>query len=125
MWNYYRDERNDFPANNYNADPITSFESFKYKSSIAGKTSNANQEDGEKNEQENTKTKKNIEIVVPLNDLSNLWRSLDIPLINCEVSLKFFWSEKYGLKIMVWEYGLKVWSENYVLTDITTRSKKY
>ena len=101
MWNYYRDERNDFPANNYNADPITSYESFKYKSSIAEKTSNANQEDGEKNEQENTKTKKNIEIVVPLNDLSNLWRILDIPLINCEVSLKLFWSEKYGLKIMV------------------------
>ena len=64
LWNYYRDEHNDFPANNYNANPITSSESFKYKSSIAGKTSNTNQEDGEKTEQGNAKTKKNIEIVV-------------------------------------------------------------
>ena len=49
FWNYYRDEPNnpplnddDPPAINYNADPITNPESFKYKSSITGKTSNAN-----------------------------------------------------------------------------------
>ena len=44
--NYYRDEPNDFPANNYNANPITNSESFKYKSSITGNISNANQENG-------------------------------------------------------------------------------
>ena len=50
LWNYYRDEPKDPPLNdddpptiNYNADPITNSESFKYKSSITGKTSNANQ----------------------------------------------------------------------------------
>ena len=50
FWNYYRDEPNNPPLNddypptiNYNADPITNSESFKYKSSITGKTSNANQ----------------------------------------------------------------------------------
>ena len=42
LWNYYRDEPNDFPANNYNANPITNSEYFKYKSGITGKTSNAN-----------------------------------------------------------------------------------
>ena len=49
LWNYYRDEPNNPPLNdddspfiNYNADPITNFESFKCKSSITGKTSNAN-----------------------------------------------------------------------------------
>ena len=47
FWNYYRDAPNDFSANNYNANPITSSESFKYKSSITEKTSDANQEDGE------------------------------------------------------------------------------
>ena len=67
LWNYYRDEQNDFPANNYNADPITNSLSFKYKTSITGKTSNANQENGENTEQGNPKTKKNLEIVVPLN----------------------------------------------------------
>ena len=54
LWNYYRDEPNNPPLNdddpptiNYNADPITNSESFKYKSSITGKTSNANQENSE------------------------------------------------------------------------------
>ena len=42
LWNYYRDEPNDFPANNYNANPITNSEYFKYKSSMTGKSSNAN-----------------------------------------------------------------------------------
>ena len=104
LWNYYRDEPNDFPASNYDANPITNSESFKYKSSITGKTSNANQKDGGNTKEENTKTKKNLEIVVPLKHLSNFWRSLDMPLINCEVSLTL------------------TWSENCVLTDIATQT---
>ena len=36
---------------------------------------------------------KKVEIVVPLKYLSNFWRSLDMPLINCEVSLTLTWSE--------------------------------
>ena len=66
LWNSYRDEPNNPPATDYNVDPITNSESFKYKSSITGKTSNANQEDGEDTEQEKAKTKKNLEIVVPI-----------------------------------------------------------
>ena len=31
--------------------------------------------------------KKEVEIAVPLKYLSNFWRTLDMPLINCEVSL--------------------------------------
>ena len=111
LWNYYRDEPNNPPLNdddppniNYNADPITNSESFKYKSSITGKTSNANQENGENTKQGNTKIKKNLEIVVPLKYLSNFWRSLDMPLINCEISLTL------------------TWSENCVLTDIKTQT---
>ena len=37
-----RDEPNGFPENNDNANPITNSESFKYKSSIIGKTPKAN-----------------------------------------------------------------------------------
>ena len=66
LWNYYRDEPNDFPANNYNANPITNSESFKYISSITGKSSNTNQENGENTEQRNTNTKINFKIFVPL-----------------------------------------------------------
>ena len=72
LWNYYRDEPSDFPANNCNGNPVTSSASFKYKTSITRKTSNANQENRENTQQNNTKTKKNLEIVVPLKNLSNL-----------------------------------------------------
>ena len=47
FWNYYRVEPNNHPLNeddphtiNYNAYPITNSQSFKYKISIKGKTSN-------------------------------------------------------------------------------------
>ena len=56
LWNYYRDEPNNPPATNYNADSITNSASLKYKTSITGKTSNINQENGKNTEQGNTKT---------------------------------------------------------------------
>ena len=59
LWNYYRDEPNNPPTDNYNADPVTNSASFKYKSSITGKPSNANQG----TEQGNTKTKKILKLL--------------------------------------------------------------
>ena len=76
------------------------------KSSITGKTSNANQENGENTERGNRKIKKNLEIVVPLKYLNHFWRSLDIPLINCELPLTL------------------TWSENCVLTDIKIQTAR-
>ena len=106
LWNYYRDEPNIYPDNNYNQNSITNSESFKYKTSITGKTSNENQENNENTEQENTKTKKIIEIVIPLKQLSNFWRTIEMPLINCEIEL------------------ILTWSENCVLTDNTTHTAR-
>ena len=37
---------------------------------------------------------KNTEIMVPLKYLSNLWRTLEMPLINYEINLDLNWSEK-------------------------------
>ena len=105
MWNYYQDEPNNPPAANYNADPITNSTSFIYKTSITGKTSNANQENDENTEQGNTRTKKNLEIV-PLKHLRNFWRTLEMPLINSEVFLTL------------------TWSDNCVLMDITTQAAR-
>ena len=103
LWNYYKDEPNNPLPNNHNADPITKSASFKYKTSIAGKTSNINLENGANTERGNRKIKKNLDIVVPLKHLSNFWKTLDMLLINCEVSL------------------ILTWSENCVLTNIKTR----
>ena len=54
--------------------------SFKYKASNIGNT----EPDG---------TKKEVKIAVPLKYLSNFWRSLEMPLINCKVELSLKWIE--------------------------------
>ena len=56
LWDYYRDQPNNPPADNYNADPIINFASFKYKISIIEKTPNNN------NDNNNAK---DIKILVP------------------------------------------------------------
>ena len=76
LWSYYRDEPNSGAVGNINY-----FESFDYKTSITGKLEGNNLE------------KDDVEIVVSLKYLSNFWRTLDIPLINCEVFLTVTWSE--------------------------------
>ena len=72
MWQYYRDDPND---------NITQSESFKYKIKITGKTPAA----GKTND---------VKIAVPLKYLSNFWRTLEMPLINCEISLYLTCSKK-------------------------------
>ena len=36
-------------------------------------------------------TKKDVKVLVPLKHLSNFWKSLNIPLITCEVELILTW----------------------------------
>ena len=74
LWQYYKDDPND---------NITQSESFKSKIKITGKTPAAG----------NTK---DVEIIVPLKYLSNFLRTLEMPLINCEVNLF-----KLGLKTVL------------------------
>ena len=70
LWQYYRHE----PNNN-----LAGSESFKSKVKITGKTpANDN--------------KKDVEIMVPLKYLSNFWRTLEMPLIDCEANLILIWS---------------------------------
>ena len=40
---------------------------------------------------------KRVKIAVPLKYLSNFWRSLEMPLINCKVELSLKWYERYLL----------------------------
>ena len=42
-----------------------------------------------------------VEFATPLNHLSNFWKTLDIPFINCEVSLSLTWSINCGLTDMI------------------------
>ena len=77
LWQYCKD----IPAVNNNNNAIVDFtnnnqtDSFNFKVKMTGQTEGT----------------KNVEIMVPLKYLSNFWRTLVIPLINCEVNLILTW----------------------------------
>ena len=70
---------------NFNTDISNNnnFKSFEYKAKLLGNIE----------ADENNGILKNAAVAVPLQYLSNLWRSLEMPLINCKVKLKFKWTE--------------------------------
>ena len=70
LWKYYRDKPND---------NLEDSKSSKSKIKIIGKTPNNGNE-------------RDVEIMVPLKYLSIFWRTLEMPLINCEVNLISTWS---------------------------------
>ena len=79
LWQYCKD----IPAGNANGEIIVfgvnnTTDSFKFKGKITGQTGNNGTKD--------------VEIIVPLKYLSNFWRTLEMPLINCEVNLILRWS---------------------------------
>ena len=94
LWQYCRDEPAlgannniiDFPANKNNSI------SFGLKQQITGQTWNGDT--------------KGVEIMLSLSYLSNVWRTLEMSLINCEISLQLKWSKKCvavaGSKSIFW-----------------------
>ena len=80
LWQYCKD----IPTVNNNGN-IVNFngnndnDSFNFKAKITGETN----DDGEIN---------GVEIMVPLKYLSNFWRTLEMPLINCEIEHILTWS---------------------------------
>ena len=81
LFNYYRDEPNEAEIADANGAiniSIRNSKSFDYKAKIVG-TLAANV------------LEKEVTIVIPLKYLGNFGRSLDIPLINCEITLVLSW----------------------------------
>ena len=99
LWQYYKDDPND---------NITQSESFKSKIKITGKTPAAG----------NTK---DVEIIVPLKYLSNFWRTLEMPLINCEVNLILTWSKDCVISSATGETKFKI-TETKLYVPVVTLS---
>ena len=104
LWQYCKD----IPAGNAN-DEIIVFDvnnvtdSFNFKVKITSRTGN--------------KGRKDVEIMVPLKYLSNFWRTLEMPLINCEVNLILTWSSTCVL--------IATGTQNQAATFATTDTKLY
>ena len=81
LWQFKRDE---VPVGNVDL-TINNSQSFKYNAALLRKTAAA---------VNNTNSSvKKVKIVVRLNYLSDFWRSLEMPLINCKVDLELNWIE--------------------------------
>ena len=83
LWQFKRNEieGNDDLTDDDNHIP-NNLSSFKYKSSFI---TNSN----------------GVKIVLPLRYLSNFWRSLEMPLINCKVELSLTWDPNFVLSNLV------------------------
>ena len=80
LWNFQRDEI----INNADVTNDDNAPSFKYKANLIDNT-------------ENDGTKNGVKIAVPLKYLSNFWRSLEMPLINCKIEISLKWIENCTL----------------------------
>ena len=87
LCSYYRDEINDSAIGNnddgikMNNNITIKSKSFEYKTKRIGRAPDDN----------NTL---DTEVIVSLTYLSNFWRFLDLPLINCEIELDLSWSKE-------------------------------
>ena len=96
LWNYYRDEPNSSTDNDNITHSILNSEFFEYKANFM-----------ENGVTQDNLTKNDVKIVIPLKHLSNFWRNLNIPLINCAVEL------------------ILTWFKNCVLINKSTRDADY
>ena len=86
LWQYCKEipaVNNDGNIVDFNGANAT--DSFNFKTKITGQTA-ADNNNG------NIAGRVDVEIMVPLKYLSNFWRTLEMPLINCEIELILDWS---------------------------------
>ena len=95
LWNYYRDESNSSTDNDNITHSNLNSKSFDCKANFISSVTN------------NNLIKNDVKIVIPLKHLSNFWKNLNIPLINCEVEL------------------ILTWLKNCVVIDKLTRDADY
>ena len=86
LWQYCKE----IPAIDDNGDIVNfnganATDSFEFKTKITGQTA-AN------NDNDNITGRVDVKIMVPLKYLTNFWRTLAMPLINCEIELILDWS---------------------------------
>ena len=108
VWQYCKD----IPAVNNNGNIVefngaNATDSFNFKAKITGQTNNNGII--------------NVEIMVPLKYLSNFWRTLEMPLINCEVELILTWYKDCAISSATGETKFKI-TETKLYVPVVTLS---
>ena len=100
--------------NNGNPANVTTDDSssFKYKSSFIKESTAVN----------NNKVFRDVKIAVPLKYLSNFWRYLEMPLINCKIHLELNWSKDCVMSTIA-DTIFKITNSKLYLPIVTLSSK--
>ena len=65
---------------------------------------------------------KDVKIAVPLKYLSNFWRSLEMPLINCKIHLELNWSKDFVISTIA-DTTFKITNTKFYVPIVTLSSK--
>ena len=106
LWNFKRDEI----INNADVTNDDNAPSFKYKANLIGNTENNGRKNG-------------VKIAVPLKYLSNFWRSLEMPLINCKVEFSLKWYEECILSTSGTAATFKITDAKLYVPIVTLRTE--
>ena len=110
LWQFKRDKQNMNSGNPANV-TIDDSTSFKYKSSFFKPLTAAD-----------NGVFKDVKIAVPLKYLSNFWRSLEMPLINCKIHLELNWSKDCVMSTIA-DTTFKIKNINLYVPIVTLSSK--
>ena len=110
LWQFKTDEQN---MNNGNHANVTTDDStfFKYKSCFFKPLT-----------ADDNGVFKNVKIAVPLKYLSNFWRSLEMPLINCKIHLELNWSKDFLMSTIA-NITFKMPNTKLYVPNVTLSSK--
>ena len=112
LWQF---KRNEFYINNAeNPANVTTvnWASFKYKSSFYKTLTDTD-----------NGVFKNVKIVVPLKYLSNFWRSLEIPLINCKSHLELNWTKNCVMSNIAGNTRFKITNTRFYILIVALSTK--
>ena len=110
LWQFKRDEQNITAAGIPNAVTTDNSSSFKYKSRYF-KNPNA------------TGVLNGVKIAVPIKYLSNFFRSLEMPLINCKIHLELNWTKNCVMSSIVGVTAFQITSTKLYVPIVTLSTK--
>ena len=124
LWQFKRDEQN--MNNDENPDNVVTANSssFKYKSNLLeGLTFRVVAANTNADITNTHKLFANVKIVVPLKYLSNFFRSLEMPLINCKIHLELIWARNYVMSSVAGATTFQIGSTKLYVPIVTLSTK--
>ena len=112
LWQFKRDESPVGDAGNLGSISTANSTSFKYKSSFFKPLT-----------PDDNGIFKDVKIATPLKYLSNFWRSLELPLINCKIHLESNWSKDFVMSNVARATEFKTTNTKLYVPIVTLSSK--